>query len=144
MKYKIEKYLLKKTDELAFITLKADGDFKIKGYDIPAEGLDVPIKNEVLVKGIKDKTAQESLNSMSIADAMIYIMGIDSTFKYNEEYDKFIEALAKGLDLDLKAYMGYMSNKYFVFGVFFVFFFFLFFFVFISLCNNLSANSRTV
>ncbi len=25
MKYKIEKYLLKKTDELAFITLKADG-----------------------------------------------------------------------------------------------------------------------
>lgn len=116
MKYKIEKYLLKKTDELAFITLKADGDFKIKGYDIPAEGLDVPIKNEVLVKGIKDKTAQESLNSMSIADAMIYIMGIDSTFKYNEEYDKFIETLAKGLDLDLKAYMGYMSNKYFEIG----------------------------
>ncbi len=53
---------------------------------------------------------------MSIADAMIYIMGIDSTFKYNEEYDKFIEALAKGLDLDLKAYMGYMSNKYFEIG----------------------------
>ena len=94
MKYKIEKYLLKKTDELAFITLKSDGEFKIKGYDIPSEGLDVPIKNEVLVKGIKDKTAQESLNSMSIADAMIYIIGIDSNFKYNDNSRGFADGMA--------------------------------------------------
>ena len=116
MKYKIEKYLLKKTEELAFITIKPDGDFKIKGYDIPKEGLDVPIKNDVLVKGIKEKTAQERLNSMSIADAMIYIMGIDSKFRYNDEYRKFIDALSKNVELDIKAYMGYMSNKNYEIG----------------------------
>ncbi len=38
MKYKIEKYLLKKTDELAFITLKADGDFKILNIQIKRKG----------------------------------------------------------------------------------------------------------
>ena len=43
---------------------------------MPKDGLNVPIKNEVLVKGIKDNTAQEGLNSISIADAMIYIIGI--------------------------------------------------------------------
>ena len=53
MKFKIDKYLLKKTEELAFITVKKEGDFHLDGYEIPKEGLNVPIKNEVLVKGIK-------------------------------------------------------------------------------------------
>ena len=116
MDFKIEKYLLKKADELAFITIKNDGDFKLQGYNIPVGGLDVPIKNEVLVKGIKENTAQNGINSMSIADAMIYIMGIDSKFKYNDEYKKFLDALAKSTNLDLRAYMGYMSRKYFEIG----------------------------
>ena len=73
MDFKIEKYLLKKAEELAFITIKHGGEFKLKSYEVPKGGLDVPIKNEVLVKGIKEKTAQDKLNSMSIADAMIYI-----------------------------------------------------------------------
>ncbi|KPI54863.1 tetratricopeptide repeat protein [Clostridioides difficile] len=113
MDFKIEKYLLKKAEELAFITIKHGGEFKLKSYDVPKGGLDVPIKNEVLVKGIKEKTAQDKLNSMSIADAMIYIIGIDSKFKNNREYEKFLNALSEDINLDLKAYMGYMSRKYF-------------------------------
>ena len=34
MKFKIEKYLLKKAEELAFITIKHDGDFQIEGYEM--------------------------------------------------------------------------------------------------------------
>lgn len=116
MDFKIEKYLLRKAEELAFITIKHGGEFKLKSYEVPKCGLDVPIKNEVLVKGIKEKTAQDKLNSMSIADAMIYIIGIDSKFKNNAEYEKFLNALSKDIDLDLKAYMGYMSRKYFEIG----------------------------
>ncbi|MCP3281546.1 tetratricopeptide repeat protein [Clostridioides difficile] len=116
MDFKIEKYLLKKAEELAFITIKHGGEFKLKSYKVPKGGLDVPIKNEVLVKGIKEKTAQDKLNSMSIADAMIYIIGIDSKFKNNAEYKKFLNALSKDIDLDLKSYMGYMSRKYFEIG----------------------------
>ena len=85
MKFKIDKYLLKKTEELAFITVKKEGDFHLDGYEIPKEGLNVPIKNEVLVKGIKENTAQDGINSMSIADAMIYIIGIDPQFRYNDD-----------------------------------------------------------
>lgn len=116
MDFKIEKYLLKKAEELAFITIKHGGEFKLKSYEVPKGGLDVPIKNEVLVKGIKEKTAQDKLNSMSIADAMIYIIGIDSKFKNNAEYEKFLNALSKDIDLDLKSYMGYISRKYFEIG----------------------------
>ncbi len=116
MKFKIDKYLLRKTEELAFITVKKDGDFYLDGYEIPKEGLNVPIKNEVLVKGIKEKTAQEGLNSMSIADAMIYIIGIDPEFKYNEEYKKFLGALEKKVNFNIRSYAGYMSRKYFELG----------------------------
>lgn len=116
MNFKIEKYLLKKAEELAFITIKHDGEFQVEGYNIPKGGLDVPIKNEVLVKGIKEKTAQDNINAMSIADAMIFIMGIDSKFKHNEEYIKFLNAFKEKINLDLRAYMGYMSRKYFDIG----------------------------
>ena len=116
MKFKIEKYLLKKAEELAFITIKHDGEFQVEGYKMPSEGLNVPIKNDVLVKGIKDKTAQDNINVMSIADGMIFIIGIDSNFKYNEEYKKFLDAFKVKVNLDLKAYMGYMSKKYFDIG----------------------------
>ncbi|MGX4598432.1 tetratricopeptide repeat protein [Faecalimicrobium sp. JNUCC 81] len=116
MNFKIEKYLLKKAEELAFITIKHDGEFQVEGYEIPKGGLDVPIKNEVLVKGIKEKTAQDNINAMSIADAMIFIMGIDSKFKHNEEYVKFLNAFKEKINLDLRAYMGYMSRKYFDIG----------------------------
>ena len=53
---------------------------------------------------------------MSIADAMIYIMGIDSSFKYNDEYKKFLDAFRQNINLDIRAYMGYMSRKYFEIG----------------------------
>ena len=116
MKFKIDKYLLRKTEELAFITVRKDGDFHLDGYEIPKDGLNVPIKNEVLVKGIKEKTAQEGLNSMSIADAMIYIIGIDPEFKYNEEYKKFLSALEKKVKFEVRSYAGYLSRKYFELG----------------------------
>ncbi len=116
MKFKIDKYLLKKTEELAFITVKENGEFHIDGYEIPKGGLNVPIKNEVLVKGIKQKTAQDGLNSMSIADAMIYIIGIDPEFKYNDEYKKFLYALQNKVNFEVRAYAGYMSRKYFELG----------------------------
>lgn len=44
MDFKIEKYLLKKAEELAFITIKHGGEFKLKSYEVPKGGLDVPIK----------------------------------------------------------------------------------------------------
>ena len=116
MKFKIDKYLLKKTEELAFITVKKEGDFHLDGYEIPKDGLHVPIKNEVLVKGIKEKTAQDGLNSISIADAMIYIIGIDPEFRYNDEYKKFLTALEKKVNFNVRSYAGYMSRKYFELG----------------------------
>lgn len=111
MSSRIDKYLLEKSEELVFITIEEDGDINLDGYDIPIEGLKAPLKSEVLVKGIKDNSAQESINMMSIVDAMIYMQGIDTSFIYNTEYDRFIEAFQRKADFDRLGYAGYMSSQ---------------------------------
>src|SRR3712207_5915469 len=111
MKNRIEKYLLERSEDLVFITIEESGELNLDGYDIPSDGLKVPIKSEVLVKSIKDNKAQEELNMVSMVDAMIYIQGIDSGFAFNNEYDKFIDAFSKKVSFDKMQYMGYMSTK---------------------------------
>ncbi|MCT4509185.1 MAG: tetratricopeptide repeat protein [Tepidibacter sp.] len=107
MKFNIEKRLLVKTENLAFLSIKEDANIPVKGYTIPKEGIDVPILNDELVKGIKDKSAEESITLSSLANGMIYIIGIDSSFRYNEEYKKFLYAF----DERIEEYIGYMGVK---------------------------------
>ncbi|OPJ55165.1 tetratricopeptide repeat protein [Alkalithermobacter paradoxus] len=105
MKYRIDKYLLKKTQDLSFITIKSDADINLKGYKIPEDGIDVPILNDELIKNIKNKS--EPLTLAAIARGMIYIIGIDKDFKYNEEYKKFLYSF----DEKIEDYIGYMGIK---------------------------------
>jgi len=111
MKSRIEKYILGKSEELVFITINEDSELSLDGYTVPKEGLKAPMKSDVLVKNIKENTAHESLNMMSMVDAMLYMQGIDSNFVYNDEYDKFIDAFEKKLDFDRFPYLGYMSSQ---------------------------------
>ena len=111
MKSRIEKYILEKSEELVFITIDEDSELSLDGYTVPKEGLKAPMKSDVLVKNIKENTAHESLNMMSMVDAMLYMQGIDSNFVYNDEYDKFIDAFEKKLDFDRFPYLGYMSSQ---------------------------------
>ncbi len=107
MKFKIEKYLLVKTENLSFLTIKEDADLPLKGYEVPKGGIDVPLLNEELVKNIKEKDIENNISIASISRGMIYIMGIDSNFRYNEEYKKFLYLF----DEKIEEYIGYMGIK---------------------------------
>lgn len=111
MKNRLDKYVLDKAEELVFITIDKSEDLGLIGYDVPKEGIKIPIKSNVLVKSIKDKKAQEEINMMSMIDAMIYLEGIDPEFIYNVEYDDLIETFARKSNFDYVDYMGYMSNQ---------------------------------
>lgn len=111
MKNRLDKYVLDKAEELVFITIDKSEDLGLIGYDVPKEGIKIPIKSNVLVKSIKDKKAQEEINMMSMIDAMIYLEGIDPEFIYNVEYDDLIETFARKSNFDYMDYMGYMSNQ---------------------------------
>ena len=107
----MDKYVLDKAEELVFITIDKSEDLGLIGYEVPKEGIKIPIKSNVLVKSIKDNKAQEEINMMSMIDAMIYLEGIDPDFIYNVEYDDLIETFARKSNFDYMDYMGYMSNQ---------------------------------
>ncbi len=111
MKNRLDKYVLDKAEELVFITIDKSEDLGLIGYEVPKEGIKIPIKSNVLVKSIKDNKAQEEINIMSMIDAMIYLEGIDPDFIYNTEYDDLIETFARKSNFDYMDYMGYMSNQ---------------------------------
>lgn len=111
MKNRLDKYVLDKAEELVFITIDKSEDLGLIGYEVPKEGIKIPIKSNVLVKSIKDNKAQEEINMMSMINAMIYLEGIDPDFIYNTEYDDLIETFARKSNFDYMDYMGYMSNQ---------------------------------
>lgn len=111
MKNRLDKYVLDKAEELVFITIDKSEDLGLIGYEIPKEGIKIPIKSNVLVKSIKYNKAQEEINMMSMIDAIIYLEGIDPDFIYNVEYDDLIETFARKSNFDYMDYMGYMSNQ---------------------------------
>ncbi|AOY76452.1 tetratricopeptide repeat protein [Clostridium formicaceticum] len=92
MKFLIDAYLLKKTEELSFVHLKHDAALKIKAYHLPSAGLDVPILTTELAENIKKKKESEVITIGSIIRGMVYLLGIDPEFKYKEEYIKFLYA----------------------------------------------------
>lgn len=111
MRNKIEKYILEKSEELVFITINESSELNLPDYEIPEDGLKLPIKSSVLVNSIKDKKAQDELNLVSIVDAVLFLQGIDGNFVYNKEYDRFIEAFSKKMNFKVLEYLGYMSQE---------------------------------
>ena len=87
----------KKLKNLVFIDLKED--YHIGEVNLPV-GLSMPIKLDYLIEGIKEKELEEEINLEKIVEAMIYLLGIDSDFKYSEKYKEIL----KKLDIDLKNY----------------------------------------
>jgi len=93
MKFLIDDYLLKKTEDLSFVELKHDTELNIKTYKLPSKGLDVPIITEELAYNIKTRKEDEVLTINIITRGMIYLLGVDPVFKYRDEYIKFLYAV---------------------------------------------------
>lgn len=92
MKFLIDRYLLKNTEDLSFIHLKQKAELKIPNYQLPEGGLELPIFIEELANNIKTKDENKIITVGAIIRGIIYLLGIDSTFKYKDEYIKFLYA----------------------------------------------------
>lgn len=94
----------KKLKNLVFIDLKEE--YHLEDVNLPV-GFSLPIKLDYLIEGIKEKELEEEINLEKIVEAMVYLLGIDSEFKYSKDYKEFL----KKLKIDLK---NYAMHKAFV------------------------------
>ncbi len=84
----VYKYLKQYIDELVFITL--DHHVTQQKKDISfLKGIPLPIS----VKNITQQISQEEVDNIpfdAFVEGMIYVLGVDYNFKYNEQYKKFL------------------------------------------------------
>ncbi|MTI68202.1 MAG: tetratricopeptide repeat protein [Firmicutes bacterium] len=85
----VKEYFKLKTDNLSFIQLKPNSDLEINGYKIKEE-TPLPIVIDELVNEIKEKRAQEEIKITSVIRGIIYTIGVDPEFKFNNEYKKIL------------------------------------------------------
>lgn len=93
-----------KLKNLVFIDLKEE--YHLEDANLPV-GFSLPIKLDYLIEGIKEKELEEEINLEKIVEAMVYLLGIDSDFKYSKDYKEIL----KKLKIDLK---NYSMHKAFV------------------------------
>ncbi len=107
MKFLIEPYIHKRTEDLSFIQLSPEA-IEVKGYKIPDEGLYVPLLTENLAKNIKTKEEDKIVTANAIVRGMIYLLGVDSNFKYKDEYIEFLYAV----NPDIEKYINFEAIKF--------------------------------
>ncbi len=93
----VNEYFKQKTDNLSFIELKSDSIVDINGYKLKS-GIPLPLIINELVEEIKEKRAQKKIDTKKIVRGMIYTIGIDYNFKYNNEYIKILYSFNEDID----------------------------------------------
>ncbi len=86
-----------KLKNLVFIDLKEE--YQLEDVKLPV-GFSLPLKLDYLIEGIKEQELEEEISLEKIVEAMIYLLGIDSDFKYSKKYKEIL----KNLNIDLKNY----------------------------------------
>ncbi|SHK49907.1 tetratricopeptide repeat protein [Paramaledivibacter caminithermalis] len=93
---RIEKYLKDKVNDVVFINLKENKKFEVKGF-IFDDAIPLPMPlNEVVTK-VKDENDTKDISIIKIIQGMVYIMGIDSRFRYNDVYKEFLKTFDKDI-----------------------------------------------
>ncbi len=92
MDFLIDDYLLKYTDELTFINIKEGAQLQLENFDLPIGGIDVPIITKELADNIQTRNENEIITVGSIVRGIIYLLGIDSKFKYRKKYKELLYA----------------------------------------------------
>lgn len=93
-----------KLKNIVFIDLKEE--YQLEDVKLPV-GFSLPLKLDYLIEGIKERELEEEISLEKIVEAMIYLLGIDSEFKYSQKYREIL----KNLNIDLK---NYSMHKAFV------------------------------
>lgn len=93
----IEKYLKKKLDDIVFINLKDNKKIQIKGTVLD-QSIPLPIPINEVVSRVKNTGEEDKdISIFKIIQGMIYILGIDSGFKYNEIYKNFLKSFDENI-----------------------------------------------
>lgn len=103
----VDEYFVKKTDKISFVELRAGSNIRIRDYTID-DDLPLPIIIDTLIGEIQKGNIYEEIKVSHIIDGIIFILGIDTNFKFKEEY---VELLYE-YEPNIEDYIMYRGLKY--------------------------------
>lgn len=86
---RIEKHLKERVNDVVFINLKGKKRLEVKGF-ILDDSIPLPIPLNEVVNRVKDENEMKDISIAKVIQGMVYIIGVDSEFKYNKIYKEFL------------------------------------------------------
>lgn len=93
LKQKLGAKLKKKLDDVLFLELNKD--IVVGGKVGMDKEVPLPVKSEYLINGIKNNSYAESIKVSDIVSSIIFVLGCDPGFKYNNTYITIIKSMGK-------------------------------------------------
>ena len=90
----IDNDFLELAKKVAFIQLKEGTEQRLGSYKID-DKLPLPVITESFLDSIKQESFDKGINFEHILNGIIYILGTDKDFRYNEDYLKILKELSK-------------------------------------------------
>lgn len=103
----IDEYFKQKIDKISFLELKKGSDIQIGNF-VLHEDLPMPILTDTLIEGIKRGNIYKEIEIFHVVEGIIFLMGMDIDFKYNEEYKKLLYEY----NPNIEDYVLYKGLKY--------------------------------
>ncbi len=105
----VDEYFIKETDNISFLELKKGTKLQIGNFSID-DKLPLPIIVDTLIEEIQEGSLQDEIEISHIIDGMIFLLGVDINFKYNEEYEKLLYEYNSNIE-DYILYKGFQYVK---------------------------------
>lgn len=75
---------------MLFVEVNNEAILKIFKYN-STEEIYMPIKSSVVIDGVNNANT-ENINFLHFIEGMLYVLGLDNTFKYNDNYHKILKS----------------------------------------------------
>lgn len=100
----INNYFKEKTKNISFFELRDNRYIEISDY-VVRDDLPLPVITDNLIKDIKEGTIESEINLETFIKGIIYLIGVDDSFDYIEEYIKILKAYNANIS-DYILYLG--------------------------------------
>ncbi len=115
-----EKYFSDKTESVSFVQLKDEREFTIKDFDLD-QSIPLPVVTEKLLSELSNLDSEQGITLERVIEGILYLMGADQHFKYNEYYARILEAYNPDMEKELfkRAILAFENDDYIESGLHF-------------------------
>lgn len=93
---RIEKHLKERVNDVVFINLQDEKRLEVKGFVLD-DSIPLPLPLNEVVNRVKNEDEMKDISIGKIIQGMVYMIGVDGDFRYNETYRDFLKTFDENI-----------------------------------------------